>query len=154
MTNKVMAATNQTLVPIFMYGIFRADEFGIRNAESRGWQHVGPRRIDGYTIFTNYGGGTAFARPKEGAYIEGTLWMVPLGQVVDYTDRVERHPHWYKRTAAVTTEGEQCELYVMQEPVENRGTHDCIDIGPQWTNEAMRVATDAHRKAREDAPTV
>jgi hypothetical protein len=127
---KIMGATHRTLVPIFAYGIFRAD---IMRRVPAGWQHVRCTSVGGFTIYEHEDGGVAMARPKRDGTIEGDLWMVPLGDVIGYLDRVESHPHWYRRSPVLTSCGRMAEMYVMQEPVELWRDH--VDIGALWKPE-------------------
>lgn len=112
---------------IFMYGIFRKD-YGRVSDDNPHMSYIGPRRVQGYSVFVTEYGAPAYAMPKDGGHIQGDLYEIDEEYVLGYIDRVEQHPVWYKRTEVVTEQGEKCEMYVYQD---GRG-EPLNDIGPDW----------------------
>lgn len=114
---------------LFCYGIFRrGDEC------DPDWQYLGPRTVPDHTIYQRVYNGTpngiAYARPRTGGSINGDLYEVPDRIVLTSIDRTEGHPTWYARTPVVTSEGERCQMYVLQENVEDYEGY--VDAGSDW----------------------
>ena len=120
---------------MFFYGLFRRDKLGDSLLHSGG-SYIGPRTVPGFTLFSTLNGSGVFARPAEGKEIKGDLYELPDETVVDEIDYYEGHPHNYVRREVSTTEGELCEVYVMQHSVEGF----TMEVGSEWTPDTIRAA--------------
>lgn len=113
---------------MFFYGIFKD-----RGRGGPDWVAHGARRVDGYTLYASRGWSRiGFARPKEGAHVEGALYDVPEHEVLTRIDRTEGHPYWYKRTEVVTSDGEPCEMYVLADHLAEEMPEEYFELGPVW----------------------
>lgn len=124
---------------MFFYGLFRADQVLAPDLKSAGGVCLGPRTVPGYTLFSTVDGRGVFARPAEGKEAKGDLWELPTELVEGWVDRCEGHPHNYRRTPAMTTDGEECEIYVMTHAVEAHPGY-VMPVGAEWTPETIRAA--------------
>lgn len=137
---------------MFFYGIFK-DERRAMSYDGEPWKKIGERRVEGYTLYarTDYGS-IGYARPKEGAHVEGVLYEVPDRTVLGMIDSTEQHPKWYRRTEVVTSEGEKCEMYVLVQEAAEEKPDTYVEIGPNWSYEVVRSAQEkVHANAGAEA---
>lgn len=115
---------------IFVYGTLKQGHWNNLIFKDSGVPRHSVSEIDGFRLVYASGRGSfpfAFVSPE--GRIRGEVYDIGDNkECLRRLDALEGHPGWYIRTPAVTTDGQEVELYVMPEKSLRHNQHQECDI--------------------------